>query len=332
VISVIVSNFNGLRWLPRLLGTLRAQRGVETEILVVDRESTDGSGPYLAAQPDVRVISEPPQTGLVAGYQRGVPFARGELLFFCNEDMWFEPDCLARLAAAIDLPARIGAADPWQWTYDGTEWVHGVTRFVPARWSRTCPYPRRAADFTVDLPVGTETPFACAGALLIHRDVHAELGGWDPSFFLDHEDIDLFLRAWQRGWRCVAVADARVYHAISAANAHVLASTGQSVMRRRYVGQRANIPIIAIKYFRWTGVLLALAQWPAAILANLVSGKFRRVWDDLAVPGDLLRRAPSALAFRQANAPFNVRSPGERFFTEPRFARDDGAGTPQASP
>ena len=321
MISVIVSSFNGLRWLPRLLESLRSQRAVETEIIVVDRESTAGSGPYLAAQPDVRVVSEPPQTGLVAGYQRGTESARGELFFFCNEDMWFDPDCLARLAAAIDLDARVGAADGWHWTYDGSEWVHGATRFYPTRWSRNCPYPGRAADFAVPLPAGSDTPFPCAGAFLIHRDVHAALGGWDPSFFLDHEDVDLFLRAWQRGWRCVSVPDARIHHAISAANAHILASTGQSVMRRRYVGQRANIPIIAMKYFRWTGVLLALAQWPAAILSNLVSGRFDRVWDDLAVPGDILRRAPAALAFRKANAPYNLRFPGERFFTEPRFAR-----------
>lgn len=322
MISVVVSNFNGLRWLPRLLASLRAQRGVETEIVVVDRESTDGSGDYLAAQPGVRVVSEPPQTGLVAGYQRGAAVARGELLFFCNEDMWFDPDCLARLAAVIDLDARIGAADGWHWTYDGSEWVHGGTRFVPARWSRNCPYPRRAADFTVDLPAGSDTPFPCAGAFLIHRDVHAALGGWDPSFFLDHEDVDLFLRAWQRGWRCVSVPGARIYHAISAANAHVLASTGQTVMRRRYVGQRANIPVIAVKYFRWTGVLAALAQWPASLLANLASGNLARVFDDLAVPADLLRRLPAALAFRRANAPYNLRFPGERFFTEPRFNRD----------
>ena len=42
-ISVVVSNFNGLNFLPRLLETMRAQRGVTTEIIIVDRESRDGS-------------------------------------------------------------------------------------------------------------------------------------------------------------------------------------------------------------------------------------------------------------------------------------------------
>ncbi len=331
VISVIVSNFNGLPYLPRLLASLRAQRDVVLEILVVDRESRDGSPAYLAGQADVRILSEPPQTGLVAGYQRGADVARGELLFFCNEDMWFAPDCLGRLAAAVDLEDRIGAADGWHWTYDESEWVHGGTRFQPARWAMNSPHPRRGTDFAVPLPTGSDTPFPCAGAFLIHRDVFRELGGWDLSYFLDHEDVDLFLRAWQRRWRCVSVPAAKVYHAISTANAHVLASTGRQVVRRRYVGQRANLVILALKYFRWRGVLTALAQWPAGMAANLVAGRWQRVRDDFKVPADVVRRAPAALAFRTANAPYNLRFPGEGFFCEPRFSRDQGITPPGRS-
>jgi hypothetical protein len=58
-------------------------------------------------------------------------------------------------------------------------------------------------------------PFACGGAFLIHRDVYAEIGGWDTSFFLDFEDVDLFVRAWQREWHCVTVPEAKVYHAVA---------------------------------------------------------------------------------------------------------------------
>ena len=319
MISVIVSNFNGLRFLPRLLESLRAQRGVESEIIIVDRLSTDGSGEYLASQPDVRVLSERPETGLVSGYATGATVARGELLFFCNEDMWFDPDCLQRLAGAIDLQARIGAVDGWQWTYDGSEWIHGTTRFRKVLWQFNSPHPQRSADFCTPLPTGAETPFACAGAFLIHRDVYRELGGWDPSFFLDHEDVDLFLRAWQRGWRCVVIPEARIYHAVSAANVHILASTGKPASRRRYIGQRANVCILAVKYFSWPWLLAALLQWPLGILNNIRAGHWRFLSDDPAIPADILRRLPAAWAFRKANAPHNCRRPGEDFFNEPRF-------------
>src|SRR5262249_51698793 len=138
-VSVVISNFNGARFLPRLLETLREQRGVALEIIVVDRHSKDDSLQILAAHPEVVVVHEPPETGLVAGYTAGARRARFEHLFFCNEDMWFDPDCLRLLEERIDLGQRIGAADPWQWTYDGVHWIHGGTRFQRRLWAINSP-------------------------------------------------------------------------------------------------------------------------------------------------------------------------------------------------
>lgn len=102
-VSVIVSNFNGAKYLPRLLETLLAQRGVRTQIIVVDRNSSDDSAKILAAASEVVVVRERPESGLATGYAIGAEHATEELLFFCNEDMWFDPDCLRLLAERIDL-------------------------------------------------------------------------------------------------------------------------------------------------------------------------------------------------------------------------------------
>lgn len=316
-VSVIVSNFNGARFLPRLLETLNAQREVTVEIIVVDRCSTDESPPILAAHPTVKVLSEPPETGLVAGYHAGTALASHELLFFCNEDMWFDPDCLRLLAERIDLAARIGAADPWQWSYDGAEWIHGGTKFFRTAWALNSPYPRYAADFTVPLEPGETVPFPCAGAVMIHREVYRELGGWDAAFFLDHEDIDLFIRAWQRGWKTVQVPAAKVYHAVNASSAQTLTRLNVSVGRRRYVSQRANLTAIAIKYFSWRAAALAALVWPAVVLNNVVKlqGKFLR--GDWEVLRELWRRWPWLLAFRKANSAYNRLRRGEEFFRAP---------------
>jgi glycosyltransferase involved in cell wall biosynthesis len=118
-VSVIVSNMNGIAYLPRLLETLKNQRMIEVQIIVVDRFSVDGSFEYLASDKEIVVMREPPETGLVSGYAAGVPHAVYDHLFFCNEDMWFDSDCLRLLGEKIDLFNGVVAADPWQWTYDG---------------------------------------------------------------------------------------------------------------------------------------------------------------------------------------------------------------------
>jgi len=319
VISVIISNFNGCRFLPRLLESLRAQRGVTLELIVVDRQSRDGSPEYLAAQTDVRVLGEPPESGLVTGYAVGAKVATGELLFFCNEDMWFEPDCLQLLAAGIDLPARIGSTDGWHRTYDDTAWLHLGVRFEARKWAINSPYPRVQTNFERELTAGSPVPYACAGAFLIHRDVYQELGGWDQSFFLDHEDTDLFLRAWQRGWKCITVPGARIHHAVNASNDNILPSLGTKVAFRRYVSQRANMLVIALKYFRWPALALAAVQWPVVLLINLLSGRWSHVWGDFCWLSEMVRRWPAAWAFRRANHSWNCRYPGERFFHDRTF-------------
>jgi GT2 family glycosyltransferase len=328
LISVIVSNFNGARFLPRLLATLRAQRAVDLEIIIVDRQSTDDSAAILAGNPDLKVVIEPPETGLVAGYHAGAAAAAGELLFFCNEDMWFDPDCLCRLAERIDPANRIGAADPWQWTYDGQEWIHGGTRFFPTLWALNSPHPGFAANFNVDLPAAAEVPFPCAGAVMIHRDVYRELGGWDGSFFLDHEDIDLFLRAWQRGWRSVQVPAAKVYHAVNASNVQTLTRLNMSVSQRRYVSQRANLTAIALKYFSWRALPVTFLVWPAVFLNNLLKGRWRLMRGDFAVLADLWRRWPAIRTFRRANSAYNHFRPGERFFSAPEHRLDVDPASP----
>jgi hypothetical protein len=55
------------------------------------------------------------------------------ICYFCNGDMWFDPDCLQRLAGRTDLADRVAAADPWQWTYDGTVLIHAGTKLRRTR-------------------------------------------------------------------------------------------------------------------------------------------------------------------------------------------------------
>jgi GT2 family glycosyltransferase len=321
LISIVISNLNGARFLPRLFDSIAAQRDVRTEIIVVDRESTDGSQAWLALQPGIRVISEPARTGMGAGYHAGAQLARGELIFFSSEDLWLEETCLARLQALIDPAARMGAADPWQWDYDGRVFKHGGVRFVPSRLAFHSPYLRRRTDFEVPLKTGEANAFGCGGALLMLREMYVDTGGWDPGFFLDNEDLDLSIRAWQRGWKIRTCPEARVFHAVSSSNKHPLSGTGETVAKRRYVSQRASLSIIALKYFSWWQLPMAALVWPMAALNNLRHGRLGALKYDVRVLREILQRAPAALAFRRANAPYNLRRPGEVFFTTAEHQR-----------
>jgi GT2 family glycosyltransferase len=322
-VTAVVSNMNGERYLPRLLDSLVSQRGVELEIVVVDRHSTDASAEILARYPTVRVIEEPPESGLVAGYAAGAKHARNPLLFFCNEDLYLGEDCLRELAAHIDLERRIVAADPWEWTYDGEQCIHRATLFRRSSWHIYSPFPFRMYEGAVWVPDGAPVSFGCAGAIMVHASAYDEIGGWDTSFFLDYEDVDLFLRVWQRDWKCVSVPDARVFHAVGASNQQAVGSRRQPVSRRRYISHRSNVVVVAFKYFSPALAPLGALNWAASLLVNVLLMRWRTAWLDLLVVGDVAQRMPAVIAFRRGNHRWNQAMPGEKFFLDPQFSIDN---------
>jgi GT2 family glycosyltransferase len=58
-----------------------------------------------------------------------------------------------------------------------------------------------------------ETDAVQGSFLLVRRDLFAELGGFDPDFFLYYEELDWCRRAGERGHRIVYYRDARIAHA-----------------------------------------------------------------------------------------------------------------------
>jgi len=321
-VSVIVSNLNGAPFLPRLLESIKAQEGVTMEIIVVDRESKDASHEILRRHSDVKVVSEPALSGLVSGYHRGVREASHEHLFFCNEDMWFDPACLASLERHISLAERVGAADPWQWSYDEKNWIHGGLRFRRARWAINGVHPFWALEFTVNLTEGEEVPWPCAGAFLMHRQVYEALGGWDTSFFLDNEEPDLFIRAWQHGWKCVTVPSAKVYHAVGMSNPQQSGKPG-GVGKRRYVSNRAGKTIIPWKYFSACGLWIGAANFLVMFANNILKLRLKNIGWDLSTARNLLGRVRSIREFRSRNGDLGRRMPGERFFAIKKFQLRD---------
>src|SRR5579859_1910040 len=103
LVSVIILNFNGARWLPRCLASLGEQTTLKNlEIIVADNASTDGSdelaGKILksAAMPG-RVVPNGGDLGYCEGNNRGARAANGKYLLFLNTDTWLERDCIEQL-------------------------------------------------------------------------------------------------------------------------------------------------------------------------------------------------------------------------------------------
>jgi N-acetylglucosaminyl-diphospho-decaprenol L-rhamnosyltransferase len=210
--SLVVLNFNGRRWLSGCFDAIAAQRGAPPfETLFVDNGSSDGSPGWVRASwPAVRVIETGGNLGFAAGNNAGAREARGAWLVFLNNDTVAEPDWLARLFAeaaahpecALITSRLVFMADPSIVDSAGDGYLRAGGAFKHGHGGR-------AEDFAVS----REVFGACGGAFMIRRDAFTALGGFDPRFFMNHEDVDLSYRARLRGLRTWYAASAIVRHA-----------------------------------------------------------------------------------------------------------------------
>jgi glycosyltransferase involved in cell wall biosynthesis len=145
-VSVIVPTLNRAKFLADCLKSLADQdfSANDFEVLVVDNGSTDDTA-VLSEQDmrdfgiaNLRKLLEP-APGLLSGRHRGALEAKGELLFFVDDDIEAAPGWLAALASAFDAPRVHLAGGPCIGKFDVTppSWFHHFQRHDS--WGDSCP-------------------------------------------------------------------------------------------------------------------------------------------------------------------------------------------------
>ena len=205
--SVVILNHNGRDHLESCFSSLlRTSYPLDRiQILLLDNGSSDDSVEFVRTTfPQVEVISSQENMGFGRGVNLASRDATGEYLALLNNDMRFDPELLDALVDTIDSQSGVVCTGAVVLNWEGTH-------------VDFCGRPDDALAFSLDSDVrrpdqATKTLFVSGGALLIKKQVFDELGGFDPDYFLYHEDVDLCWRLWLRGYRCVLSPRAVVYH------------------------------------------------------------------------------------------------------------------------
>ena len=172
--------------------SLQRQEGVEVDIVVVGN-----AWEPVGLPAGVRGVGLPENLGIPAGRNAGVPEARGELLFFLDEDAALvAPDTLARVARAFGDEPETGLiqlrVDPREGGAAPRDWV-----------------PRLRASSREQ---SGEVTLVWEGAVAMPRRVFDEVGGWPGEFEFVHEGVDLAWRVMDAGYRVLYRGDLAALH------------------------------------------------------------------------------------------------------------------------
>ena len=126
-VSVIIPTRDRCQLLALTLLSVRRQRRVDVEVIVVDDGSTDETSAMLRRlQPPIRVIRHERAQGVSAARNRGIAEARGEWVAFLDDDDLWSPE---KLAVQLDALRRDGT----QWAYAGAVDIAPDHRVIAGR-------------------------------------------------------------------------------------------------------------------------------------------------------------------------------------------------------
>lgn len=224
LVSIIVPTFNRATLLPITLDSLLAQDypSDRFEIIVADNASTDGTErllkDYCARDSRVRSLTEPRQ-GVHYARNSAAMLAKGEILYFTDDDMKADRDLLKELVKVFDLDPRIGSA---------TGKIVGQFAVPPPEWVK-----RHLINFYLSL-TDLNTPeeliisnddlvFSCHQA--IRRSAFFECGGYNPEntagVWIGDGETGLGIKLKGAGYKFAYTPKSVIYHLIPASRTTV---------------------------------------------------------------------------------------------------------------
>ena len=177
-ISVVIPSYNQAAYLPMTLESVCAQDHPDTEVLVFDGGSTDGSAEILqtgrrttATGGPVRWVSQP-DGGQADAINQGLRAATGDVLAYLNSDDVYYPGALAAVAAHFEANPDCLA-------------LYGRAHHLYADGSIMEEYPTGSWDYARLL----DTCFLCQPAVFWRREIVERFGVFDDTlrYALDYE-------------------------------------------------------------------------------------------------------------------------------------------------
>ena len=243
-ISISVVSHGQMGIVSKLLGDIAAHC-IDTRIeLILTLNLRDEAVPDLSAFsfPVVLVRNEVPK-GFGANHNQAFAHAKGAYFCVLNPDIRLDANPFGPLMAALALP-HVGVAAPLVLGVDGLQ-EDSARRFpTPLAIVKRALHGRHAAVYASD-GAAYKPDWVGGMCMLFTRSLFAQVKGFDESYFLYYEDVDLCGRLKLLGWHAMVCPDSKVTH-------HAQHSSHKN-----------------LKYLRWHA---------SSLLRFFMSATFMRLW------------------------------------------------------
>ncbi|MBT9777184.1 glycosyltransferase [Clostridium sp. MCC353] len=211
-VTVIIPNYNGLKFMEPCFEALDRQTTDDYQVLVVDNGSTDGSVEWLKER-EIPSIFLDKNTGFCGAVNIGLKAAQTPYAILLNNDTEVCGDFVAQMIRAIEKsPSIFSVSCKMIQLYQKDLMDDAGDMYTVLGWAYQRGVGQSAAGYNKEREIFS----ACAAAAIYRREVFETIGYFDEMHFAYLEDLDVGYRAKIAGYHNRYCPDAVVYHAGSA--------------------------------------------------------------------------------------------------------------------
>ncbi len=274
-VAAVVVNWNQRELLLEAVGSLHRSRYSSLSVIVVDNGSTDGSADEIELQyPGTAVIRNWKNLGFAIGCNQGLERALNEgarFVLFLNSDAVVDERTVGVLVRHLETHPGAAAVAPLILYHHRPDiiWFGGGEVKLWRGWVGHR-HIRRRFDPGRHRPSPTDYLTGCV--FLARARVLKEFGGFDETYGLYAEDVDLSLRLRGAGWELWVTPEAKAWHRVSA-------STGGEMSPFKAFHRGRSSAVLFKRFTPWWGfptlMLGGFAGGSAATVRLVLSGRLQ---------------------------------------------------------
>ncbi|MBL7738800.1 MAG: glycosyltransferase [Chitinophagaceae bacterium] len=224
-LSVVIVNYNVRHFLEQCLYSVqKAMASLQAEVWVIDNNSADNSIEYLRPQfPGIRFIANQENLGFAKACNQGLKLSTGKYILFLNPDTIVEEDCFIKCIAFFEKHPDAGALGIKMLDGSGCFLKEskrsfpspGTSLFKLFGLARLFPRSKTFARYHLghlDENKEHEVDVLAGAFMMIRKDVLDTVGGFEETFFMYGEDIDLSYRIQKAGYKNYYFAGCHLIH------------------------------------------------------------------------------------------------------------------------
>lgn len=274
LVSIIILNWNGKKWLAKCLLTIIKTSYPQKEIIVVNNGSTDDSAVFVKKHfVQVKIIELKKNVGYAKANNIGVQHAHGKYILILNNDTTVTVGFLEPMIDAMEKDPSIGVIQPQIRSMIHRNLLDSMGSYLTS--TGFLYYTGYMKKHSLAQYRKIQQVYSIKGAcFLMRKEDFVTLGGFDEDFFCYVEETDLCHRVWLFGKKVIYFPKSVIYH-YGGGDMHLMTRDELILyrsFRNRIISFIKNLSIVEI--LRILPIHIALCE--IYIFSSLLRGQYGR--------------------------------------------------------